>query len=40
MRDDAQLGGCVLVKEGEAKYVFLDDGICHTADFEEILAEL
>lgn len=32
-----QLGGCMLVKDGEPTFVWLDDGICHTANFEDLL---
>ena len=37
-----QLGGCLVITEGDAKvkYEWKDEGICHVANFEDILAKL
>uniref|UniRef100_A0A7S2V3W9 Uncharacterized protein n=1 Tax=Fibrocapsa japonica TaxID=94617 RepID=A0A7S2V3W9_9STRA len=35
-----QLGGCIVVSNGERVYERMDDGICSIADFEEILRAL
>jgi len=36
-----QLGGCALVDtDGRALYAWLDDGICDTADFDDMLQAL